>query len=160
MEYLSLCYADGGAALTELKLADCLCLYVEQAALASFEQQVYGLTGEELTVENVQQLYSQVCQAYGIAGENWDSRNYVTIAHYYTNPMYIISYVVSNDAALQLYEMELAQSGAGVACLERHLTTMQGQLLGFLAEAGLASPFDAGRLTQVKQLLQQALQNK
>ena len=160
MEYLSLCYADNGQALTELKMADCLCLYVEQAALASFEQQVYGLEGEALTAENVQLLYSQICQAYGVAGEDWDSRSFVTIAHYFTNPMYIISYVVSNDAALQLYELELAQKGAGVACLESNLTTMHGQLLAFLKDAGLTSPFEPNRLTQVKQLLQDTLQKK
>ena len=160
MEYLSLCYADNGQALTELKMADCLCLYVEQAALASFEQQVYGLEGEALTAENVQLLYSQICQAYGVAGEDWDSRSFVTIAHYFTNPMYIISYVVSNDAALQLYELELAQKGAGVACLESNLTTMHGQLLAFLKDAGLTSPFEPSRLTQVKQLLQDTLQKK
>ena len=160
MEYLSLCYADKGQALTELKMADCLCLYVEQAALASFEQQVYGLEGEALTAENVQLLYSQICQAYGVAGEDWDSRSFVTIAHYFTNPMYIISYVVSNDAALQLYELELAQKGAGVACLESNLTTMHGQLLAFLKDAGLTSPFEPSRLTQVKQLLQDTLQKK
>ena len=157
MEYLSLCYADGGAALTELKLADCLCLYVEQAALASFEQQVYGLTGEELTVENVQQLYSQVCQAYGIAGENWDSRNYVTIAHYYTNPMYIISYVVSNDAALQLYQLEQEQKGAGVAKYVENLTTMEAQFLAFVESAGLESPFVEGRIEKVRKTFEQAL---
>ena len=160
MEYLSLCYADKGQALTELKMADCLCLYVEQAALASFEQQVYSLEGEALTAENVQLLYSQICQAYGVAGEDWDSRSFVTIAHYFTNPMYIISYVVSNDAALQLYELELAQKGAGVACLESNLTTMHGQLLAFLKDAGLTSPFEPNRLTQVKQLLQDTLQKK
>ena len=160
MEYLSLCYAQGGQELTALKLADCLCLYVEQAALASFEQQVYRLEGQELTAENVQQLYADICQAYGISDENWDARSYVTIAHYYTNPMYIISYLVSNDAALQLYQLELAQKGAGVAALESNLATGHAQLLAFLQDAGLSSPFDTGRLTQVKELLQQVLQSK
>ena len=157
MEYLSLCYADGGEDLAQLKLADCLCLYVEQAALASFEQQVYGLTEEELTAENVQSLYTEICQAYGVATEEWDSRSYVTITHYFTNPMYIISYVVSNDAALQLYQLELKQKGAGLACLESNLTTTQGWFLAFLEEAGLTSPFEPSRITDVKQLMQQML---
>jgi oligoendopeptidase F len=153
MEYLSLCYADGGEELTKLKLADCLCLYVEQAALASFEQQLYSLQDDELTAEAVQQLYAEVCAAYGISGENWDSRNFVTVGHYFTNPMYIISYVVSNDAALQLYQLELEQTGKGLACLESNLGTTQGQLLAFLGGAGLKSPFETGRLTSVKELL-------
>ena len=157
MEYLSLCYADGGAELEKLKLADCLCLYVEQAALASFEQQLYNLHDDALTAEAVEHLYAEVCAAYGISGENWDSRNFVTVGHYYTNPMYIISYVVSNDAALQLYQLEREQKGKGLACLESNLGTTQGQLLAFLESAGLKSPFETGRLTSVKELLQQTL---
>ncbi len=157
MEYLSLCYADGGTALETLKMADALCLYVEQAALASFEQQVYGLTGDCLTAENVRALYDRVCRAYGLASDDWDSRSYVTVTHFFTNPMYIISYVVSNDAALQLYGLEQTQRGAGLACLESNLTTEQGQLLAFLKEAGLESPFEASRLTQVRELFMQTL---
>lgn len=157
MEYLSLCYADRGEELRQLKLADCLCLYVEQAALASFEQQLYDLQGDALTVEAVQQLYAEICTAYGISGDNWDSRSFVTVGHYFTNPMYIISYVVSNDAALQLYQLELEQKGKGLACLESNLGTTQGLFLAFLETAGLKSPFDAGRLTSVKELLQQTL---
>ncbi len=157
MEYLSLCYANGGEDLAQLKLSDGLCLYVEQAALASFEQQVYGLTGSELTAENVEQLYAEICQAYGISNENWNSRSFVTITHYFTNPMYLISYIVSNDAALQIYERELAQKGTGVACMESNLTTSQGQFLAFIREAGLASPFETGRLAQVKQLFETKL---
>jgi oligoendopeptidase F len=153
MEYLSLCYADGGEELRKLKLADCLCLYVEQAALASFEQQLYNLENEALTAENAENLYTEVCKAYGISGENWDSRSFATIGHYFTSPMYLISYVVSNDAALQLYQLELQQKGKGLACLESNLGTTHGQFLAFLDSAGLKSPFDTGRLTEVKELL-------
>jgi len=157
MEYLSLCYADGGNDLAKIKMMDCLCLYVEQAALASFEQQVYALSSEELTVENVEALYTAVCEDFGLATGAWDSRSYVCIPHYFTNPMYVISYVVSNDAALQLYEMELQQEGKGLACLESNLTTMQSYFLSFLEEAGLESPFEAGRLEKVRQLLETQL---
>lgn len=157
MEYLSLFYADGGSDLTALKLSDCLCLYVEQAALASFEQQVYRLQGEDLTVENVEKLYSSVCHAYGLDSTGWDSRGYVNITHYFSNPMYIISYVVSNDAALQLYQLEQSQSGAGLAALESNLATTQAYFLAFLEEAGLTSPFAEGRLAAVKQLMAEKL---
>lgn len=157
MEYLSLCYADGGKDLVKDKMADCLCLYVEQAALASFEQQVYALSSEKLSVEAVEALYASVSADFGLDTEDWDSRSYLCIPHYFTNPMYVISYVVSNDAALQLYEMELQQEGKGLACLESNLTTAQAYFLSFLEEAGLQSPFEEGRLSQVRQLLQDRL---
>ena len=157
MEYLSLEYADGGDDLTRLKMADCLCTYVEQAAFASFEHQVYGLTGEELTVVGIQALYEEVCIAYGLDVPEWDSRDYVCVPHFYESPLYIISYVLSNDAALQIYELELQEQGRGLACFEENLTSSQFYFLLFLEEAGLESPFATGRLAQARQTMEEAL---
>lgn len=153
MEYLSLCYGEADENLIRLKLLDSLCIYVEQAAYASFEQQVYGLEGENLTVETVQALYDTVCQGYGLEG-SW---TYVFITHFFTEPLYVISYVVSNDAALQLYQMEQEETGAGLTCLEENLATMEPYFLAFLEEAGLESPFATGRIQRVKETLQSVL---
>ncbi len=158
MEYLSLCYADDGENLTQLKMADSLNTYVTQAAYASFEHQLYSLSGEDLTVEGIQQLYAQVCTAYGVDTEGWDSREYVCIPHFVESPMYIISYVVSNDAALQIYQKELQQTGMGLAVIEENLGSTEAYLLSFLTAAGLESPFDQGRLLQVRQTLEKALE--
>ena len=157
MEYLSLQYADGGDDLLKLKMATCLSTYVEQAALASFEHQVYDLTGADLTVEGIQALYEEVCIAYGLDVPGWDSRDYVCVPHFYESPMYVISYVLSNDAALQIYEKEIQQQGSGLACLETSLTSSQPYILAFLEEAGLESPFTTGRLIRVRQTLETAL---
>lgn len=157
MEYLSLFYTEDNEELQTLRMATCLSTYVEQAALASFEQQMYSLSGSELTAENIQALYASICNAYGIDGPNWDSRSYVVITHYYTSPLYVISYVVSNDAALQLYQLEAAQEGAGLACFEENLVTMQPYFLAFLEEAGLESPFAPGRIGKVRQTFEASL---
>ena len=154
MEYLSLCYADADEVLTELKLADCLCTYVEQAAYAAFEEKMYSLTGEDLTAENLLALYEQVCTDYGFDSmADWESWDLVTVQHYYSHPMYIISYVVSNDAALQLYQLELQTPGAGAEIFEESLDTEEGYFLAFLEEAGLRSPF--GRVAEVRELMEQ-----
>lgn len=157
MEYLSLCYVEDTEDLTWLKLADCLCLMVEQSAFADFEYRMYDLEGEELTAENLRQLYDQVALEYGFDSVGYTDWEFVTINHYYTNPMYIISYVVSNDAALQLYQMELAEKGAGLACMEENLDTEAQYFLEFLAEAGLESPFLPGRIQQVRRTLEEEL---
>ncbi len=157
MEYLSLCYGTNVKELTRLKLADCLCVYVEQAAYATFEQEVYRLAPEALNVETVQSLYERTCIAFSLDRRGWDSREFVLIPHFFTEPMYIASYVVSNDAALQLYQMELERSGAGLECLSRELSTEQAQFLAFLEEAGLESPFSAGRIRDVVLTLHGAL---
>jgi len=158
MEYLSLCYGDHEQDLTWLKLADGVCLTVEQAAFADFEMQMYELGDSNLNPEGLRRLYRQVALSYGFDDESLVDWEFVTINHYYTNPMYIISYVVSNDAALQLYQMELAESGAGLKCFEENLDTEAQYFLEFLESAGLRSPFDPGRLQSVRQTLEAALQ--
>ena len=71
--------------------------------------------------------------------------------HFYSNPLYIISYVVSNDAAVQLYQQELETPCAGRDTYRRSLATEQEYFLAFLEEAGLESPF--GRVEDVKAFL-------
>lgn len=153
MEYLSLCYGGASPELTDMKLADSLATYVEQAAYAAFEHRMYELEGTELTVERLFGLYEEVCLDYGFDSVDWDPRDLVTVPHFYTNPLYIISYVVSNDAALQMYQMELETPGAGKACFEEHLATGQMYFLDFLDEAGLESPFTQERITAVRDLM-------
>lgn len=157
LEYLSLYYGDEAGALEEMKMVDCLRIFVEQAAYATFEYQVYQLEGEELTAANVYELYDRIGTQFGFDSWGWDSRDFVMISHFYTDPMYIISYVVSNDAALQLYQMEQEKTGTGLALYEEQLTTEQTYFLAFLEDAGLESPFTAGRVAEVKKTLEKVL---
>ena len=151
MEYLALCYGEDSEDLLRMKLADGLAVYVEQAACASFEQQIYGLRGEELTVQALYDLFGRVAEEYGMDYPGFDPRELVTVNHYYTNPLYIISYVVSNAAALQIYQRELEEAGAGLMLLEESLYTQQYYFQDFLTEAGLESPFAPGRIGKVKE---------
>ena len=71
--------------------------------------------------------------------------------------MYVFSYIVSNDAALQLYQMELENPGSGLACLNENLDVQEPYFLAFLEQAGLESPFAPGRLREVKATFESAL---
>lgn len=157
MEYLSLCYADGGKELTRMKMWDSLCLFVEQSAFASFEMQMYGLTGEELNAENLRALYARVAQEYGFDSVGYDDWEFVGITHFYTSPMYIISYIVSNDTSMQIYQLELETEGMGLACLEKNLDTDCYYFLEFVEDAGLVSPFAEGRVATIRQTLEDGL---
>ena len=157
LEYLSLEYCENTEGLTEYKLADSLCVFVEQAAYAAFEHQVYDLTGEELTAENVRALYAKALEDYGLGDYGVDSRSYVQVPHFFIVPMYVISYVVSNDAAMQIYQLELAEKGAGVAVWEESLTSMEGNFLAFLKEAGLEDPFAEGRVAKIRETFEEVL---
>ena len=79
----------------------------------------------------------------------------MTISHFYTNPMYVSSYIISNDAALQLYQLECDTPGRGLALYQKNLDTQQPYFLAFLEEAGLESPFAPGRLDQVTETFRQ-----
>lgn len=157
MEYLSLCYADASQALTQTKLLDCLRIFVEQTAYASFEQQVYQLKGAQLTLENVYALYEQIGAEFGFSVWNWDYRDFVLIGHFFTEPLYLVSYVVSNDAALQIYQLELQNKGAGLALFEQELSTDKVFFLEFIQAASLKSPFVTGRIEEIKKILENSL---
>lgn len=157
MEYMSLCYTEDGGNVEKIRMLTCLSTYVEQAAYASFEHKVYELPMEEVTEANIQQLYEETGLAYGFDSWAWDSRDYVCINHFFTSPMYIISYVVSNDTALQLYQMEKAEKGKGLQCYTDHLTSREAYFLAFLESAGLQSPFAPGRLEEVRSTLEKVL---
>ena len=151
MEYLAICYGEDTQMLSRLKLADSLATFVEQAAFASFEQKMYSLTGEDLTVESLCALYEEIALEFSFDSVGFDRREFVDITHFYTNPMYIISYVVSNDAAMQLYQLEQQEPGSGLALMEEVLDSQQEWFLAFLEEAGLESPFRPGRMEQLRE---------
>lgn len=149
MEYLSLFYGDASEDLKRYKMMDSLSVYVEQSAYALFEHQVYGLTGEELTVENVQKLYESIGLAFGMDSWDWDKRDYVVITHFFTQPLYVISYVVSNDVAFQIYEMEKETSGAGLETYRKCLESEDSVVQDFVETYGLESPLAEGRVEKV-----------
>ena len=90
--------------------------------------------------------------SYGV-----DSRAYVTVPHFFMAPMYVISYVVSNDVALQIYQAEVNTPGAGVELWEESLFTMQSGLLGFVEEMKLTSPFEENRVAQIRDIFAKTL---
>jgi oligoendopeptidase F len=155
MEYLSLDYADGGKAFTKMKMADSLGIYVEQTMYAYFEQVVYNMDAP--TKEEICDVFEDVVQKFGFEDERVDSMAFVNVPHFFISPMYVISYVVSNDAALQLYQLEQAQKGAGVSKYVENLDTVQGQFLAFVKSAGLESPFAVGRIDKVRKTFEAVL---
>ena len=157
MEYLALCYGENTEDLTQIKMGDSLCLFVEQAALARFEQELYSLPEEQLTPERLYQLYEETVLEYGFETVVYDRREFITVTHFYTNPMYILSYIFSNDAAMQLYQLEQAQTGAGLKLYEETLPSQQVWFLAFLKEAGLQSPFTPGRVEEIAETFRTVL---
>lgn len=157
MEYMSLVYADGGQDMVKYKMVDSLNTYIEQSAYALFELQVYDLEAEELTVENVRAIYETIHDDFGFDAWEFDSRDYVNISHFYTDPMYVVSYVVSNDVAMQMYQLELEEPGKGLEVYSECLTSMDSYIITFAESYGLESPFAPGRLEKVKKTMEESL---
>lgn len=151
MEYLSLIYITDYDDLPRLKMVDSLCTYVEQACYAKFEQEMYRIPAQELSVEALCQLYERIATDYGLStNEYFESIDFVTVPHFYTSPMYVFSYIVSNDAAMQIYQLELEKDGAGLRCYLDNLDNSEGYFLAFLESAGLESPFTDGYMDSVR----------
>lgn len=76
-------------------------------------------------------------------------------------PFYVISYPVSNDIAMQVYELEQQDRGAG---LEKYLEILDRQYPGLIdtvESGGLQSPFEPGRIEHVvDDLSARLLENK
>lgn len=157
MEYLGLIYGDSAEELEKLSMFSSLCVQVEQSAYAAFEQRAYQLTGDDLNVQEICKLFGQVSTEFGFDVFGVDVTFFTGVPHFFTNPMYVFSYVVSNDAALQVYQLELEESGAGLQVFQDNLTTEEGYFLAFLESAGLQSPFEEGRLEAVRQTFEDAL---
>jgi oligoendopeptidase F len=153
MEYLSLVYGEADQKLVDYQLATCLSIYVEQSAYALFEQQMYNLKGVRLSVEQLQALYERIGKAYGFDSWAWDSRDFVTVPHFYSYPMYIISYVVSNDLALQIYQQELEHPGAGLETYDAILYSDEWSVTELAKTHEMEDPLDPARLQKVKDIL-------
>ena len=156
-EYLSLCYNEDAKDLLKYKMVSSLSTYVECSAYALFEHMVYDLTDEDLTVENVTALYQQIGQKFGFDSWNWDPRDFVTVSHFFTNPMYVISYVVSNALAMQFSQLEIEEPGAGLALYERCLYSQDSYIIRFAEEYGLVSPFAEGYLESIAEIFASVL---
>lgn len=149
MEYLGICY--GECTMKQTQLFSLLNTYVTSAAAADFELRLYGLPEEEVTAQNIAKLYSQVGNEWGLTYTiGFSANGFAGTMQYYVDPMYMFSYVISSDVALQFYEMEQKEPGCGLRTYEASLTTKEEKLLSFVKEAGMRSPFAPGRVQEVR----------
>ena len=166
MEWLALCRLEDTFSERELEslrvahLADTVSVFVSQAAYSDFENRVYALSEEELTVQALNDIYRSICKDYGFYSPSADfyySMAWVDIPHFFEAPYYMISYCVSSDTALQIYQRELEdQSGLSLYCKLLDRTPGDG-LLAVLQQAGMEDPFQEGRIPEISAFLQKEL---
>ncbi len=163
MEYLATSYSeDTGASvlkiLQKMVLANSLSTYIDQAAYHSFENRVYKLTKEELTLETLNATYAAVMEDFGIELGEGMQTDWAEVPHFFTEPFYVLSYVVSNDIAMQIYEKELEKAGDGLELFEELSMQWDDQEFGTLLNgAGIVSPFAPQRMDELKTCFQTKL---
>lgn len=165
LEFLTLNAADltdfERNALTASKLGDSISVFLSQASYAEFERRAYELSDDELTLDRLNEIFLECSEKFDQSSEGFESyiaRGWVDVQHFFIAPYYVISYCVSNDAALQVYQTELAQSGTG---LEQYVALLKlsgnNSILALLEEAGMESPFAEGRVRELAEFFREQL---
>ena len=164
LEYLSLSRADLKSsdrnALTSAKVSDAILTFLTQACYAEFELRVYALDEKDLTPEKINEVFLECNEEFGmgIAGlEDIIAPGWIDIQHFFIAPFYVISYCISNDAALQIYQAEL-KNGTGLETYRTLMSLSSGNtILALLEEAGLDSPFKKGRMAELADFFNEQL---
>lgn len=155
MEYLSLSLLDGEMNgrelenLARMKMVDTVEMYIQQASFAEFEHRIYAIGSQRLTAQALNETSLALAKEYGYYVEGYDeyyAMSWMDITHFFEQPFYVISYPVSNDLAMQYYELELSRPGEGV---QRYLDTLPRDysgLMGLVEAGGFDSPFSPGRV--------------
>lgn len=146
--------------LRRIKFLNTLGIYAEQGSFAEFENRVYALDDAELTAENINAISLAAAREYGCCRsgeEEYFSLSWVDITHFFESPFYIISYAVSNEAAVQIYELELNSPGAGWDKYNELLPRDYQGFIESLEAVGLESPFAAGRIEHTAENLRAEL---
>ena len=166
MEFLALTYTDKLTTkekqdFIRLQLVDVIDTFTSQAAYARFEDQVFSLPDEELTVEKINELFLQCNQDFGSYYFGFDfyySTYWIDVVHFFEVPYYVISYCVSADTALQVYEAEDETPGAGVDAYFRLLDRESGAgVQQVMEDAQLDNPFRSGSLSEIADFFREKL---
>lgn len=166
MEFLALQYSDALSqrqrdSLLRYKLYDLLETFVYQGAYAEFEARVYALDPEKITVERINEIYLQCCKDFGVYEDGFDfyySQGWIDVLHFFEVPYYVISYCVSAETALQVYELETRQKGDGVAAYFRLLDRdYSAGVQQVMEDAELESPFRDDVIEQTAEFFRKQL---
>ncbi len=152
LEYLSLLYLDDVLSAKDIQYLtyDMLCGALEtliyQGFYAKIEELIYALPYEQITEEN---LNAAVVQSANIFGLNTKYVNDISVAfipHLFIYPFYVQSYCTSIIPALEIYFMEIDESGSGLEAYKKIIDRTESDLtlVETIESAGLASPFDDG----------------
>lgn len=146
--------------LTESKVADSVLTFLSQACYAEFERRAYELPEKELTEKRLNALFLECMEEFGMGMygmEDLLAPGWIDIQHFFIAPYYVISYCVSNDAALQIYQTELEKGDGMETYSDLMHNAAENSILALLDSAGMESPFAKGRVAELANFLEEQL---
>ena len=165
MEYLALEQMRGTFSqyddLLRIKLLDTVDTYTGQAAYSAFERAVYELPESERTAERFNELCLECLRDYGqIDGDEETSALWWTqVNHLFEMPFYVMSYCVSADAAMQIYQMALEDPDKAWDAYQTLLDDWDIPYADALADAGLESPMVPGHAAKARKTIEEQMPN-
>ncbi len=162
LEFLSLSHMDGLlssreiARLREGAMIDALDTFIQQAAFAEFESRAHALGPDALTADKLNELALQAAKDFGFCEDGFElyyQYFWMDITHFFEYPFYVISYPVSLDVAMQIYELELQQPGQGQAKYFEILPRDWDSFMETVEHGGLQSPFAEDAMRSVAVLI-------
>lgn len=138
--------------LARIKMIDTVEMFVQQASYAEFEHRVYALGAENLSAEVLNETARKVAKEYGYYVYQYDeffSLSWIDIPHYFEQAFYIVSYPISDDLAMQIFDLERGEPGAG---MQRYLDNLERDfsgMMGLVDVGGFDSPFAPGRVEAI-----------
>ncbi len=162
LEFLSLSHMDGVLSAAEIeklregKMIDALDTYIQQAAFAEFESKAHAIGPDELTAEKLNELALQSAEDFGFCEQGFEDYYkyyWMDITHFFEYPFYVISYPVSLDVAMQIYDLELQRPGKGMDKYFEILPRDWDSFMETVTNGGLRSPFSEDSMSSVAALI-------
>lgn len=105
-------FADGARTATCGLLLDKLDNVVTGCIYDEFQRRVYAT--EDITLDDVNRIYGEVCVEYGRYDEPGEDYSWMFVHHNFDQPLYYISYAASALVALQIWELSQTDYDAAV----------------------------------------------
>ena len=164
MEYLAIVYdsslnqEERAATLRSVLISKVLHNIGEQCAYADFEARVYAKNPEELTPEDLDEMYEQCRLAYGL-GNSLERGYWITVRHFFVFPEYVLAYPLATVISLQIIRLEANRPGAGLDAFCRLMNRSPWAGVDIVVKnAKLQSPFSGDTLEQLAVFLREVLE--
>lgn len=113
-----------------------------------------------MNAEGLNELFLECNEEFGMRMTGMDdilAPGWIDIQHFFIAPFYVISYCISNDAALQIYQTEL-ETGDGLQVYYDLLgLSANNTVLALLEEADMSLPFAPGRIAELANFFHERL---